>query len=303
MATNKYFNLYNNKPEQRLVEDLIIEAVQQFGFNAYYIANDNTVARDLLYGDDPLKRFRAAYPLELYLSNATGYDGEQEFFSKFGLEIRNSLSVMLPKRTFSQRIPQNLLTRPQEGDLIYIPFTGSSGKGELYEIKFVQGNKDMFMLGRKNPYFYELHLELFKYSQEIIDTGIPDIDIVSDTAAYNINYIMYSGGTGNYLYKEAVFQSHDSTYANAYAVGIVSSWTNVPQQSVYAIELTNIAGEFLANNIIIGQTSNAQWTLQTYDHIESSQQYVPYDNKIIQNEANNVVSLTETNPFGDIGAL
>ena len=129
MATNHYFDFYSNQAEQRLVEDLMLEAVQQFGFNGFYLYNENDEARDLLYGDDPLKTFTTAYAIELYLSNMSGYDGEQEFFSKFGLEIRNSVSVMLPKRTFAQRIPQNLLDRPREGDLIYIPFTGSSGKG------------------------------------------------------------------------------------------------------------------------------------------------------------------------------
>jgi hypothetical protein len=298
MPTNPYFNFYGSKPEQRLVEDLMVESIKQFGFDGYYISNDNTVSRDLLYGDDPLKRFRAAYPVELYLSNATGYDGEQEFFSKFGLEIRNSISVMLSKRTFEQRVPQNVFTRPQEGDLIYVPFTGSSGKGELYEIKFVQGNKDMFMLGRKNPYFYELHLELFKYSQEIIDTGVPEVDIVSDESAYNIPLYMGTG-TGNYLYKEIVYQSVDGTYANASCQAIVSNWTingNV-------LNITNIAGDFLANNNTYGFTSNAQYTLVSYDPIESSQAYVAYDNKVIQNEANNVVNLSEFNPFGSIGGL
>lgn len=302
MPVNHYFNLYNNKSEQNLVEDLMVESIRQLGFDGYYIFNDNAAARDLLYGDDPLKRFRAAYPVELYLSNATGYDGEQEFFSKFGLEVRNSVSVMLPKRTFEQRVPQNLLIRPQEGDLIYIPFTGSSGQGELYEIKFVQGNKDMFMLGRKNPYFYELHLELFKYSQEIIDTGVPEIDIVSDESAYNLTLQLNNipPGTGDYLYKEVVFQSPDNTIANSTAQGIVSSWDN----PTGVITLTNIAGEFLSNSSnLIGETSNANWSLLSFDPIESSQAYVPYDNKVIQNEANNVVSLVETNPFGDIGAL
>ena len=110
MPTNHYFNFYGSKPEQRLVEDLMVEAIKQYGFDGYYIYNDNNQARDLLFGEDPLKRFHAAYPIELYLSNATGYDGEQEFFSKFGLEIRNSVSVMLSKRTFEQRIPNTVAT-------------------------------------------------------------------------------------------------------------------------------------------------------------------------------------------------
>ena len=297
MPTSQYFNFYGSKSEQRLVEDLMVEAIKQYGFDGYYIANDNAVARDLIFGDDPLKRFRAAYPIELYLSNATGYDGEQEFFSKFGLEIRNSVSVMLSKRTFEQRIPTNVVVRPQEGDLIYIPFTGASGKGELYEIKFVQGNKDMFMLGRKNPYFYELHLELFKYSQEIIDTGVPEVDIIADESAYNIPLTL-STGTGNYVYKEIVYQSVDGTLANATCQAIVSSWSGVTG----ILNITNIAGNFISNTSIYGATSGAHYTLASYDPIESSQSYVAYDNKVIQNEANNVVDISESNPFGDIGS-
>ena len=87
MPTNHYFNFYGSKPEQRLVEDLMVEAIKQYGFDGYYIHNSNDAARDLLHGDDPLKKFQAAYPVELYFSNATGYDGEQEFFSKFGLDF------------------------------------------------------------------------------------------------------------------------------------------------------------------------------------------------------------------------
>jgi hypothetical protein len=154
------------------------------GFDAYYLPNDNDAARDLLFGEDPIKKFRSAFPLELYLSNSTEYMGEKEFFSKFGLEIRNNVNVILSKRSFSQRVPQNTFTRPREGDLIYIPFL--NGTGELYEIKFTNQTKDFFMLGRKVPYFYELELEKFKYSQEIIETGVDIIDQVSAESAYNL---------------------------------------------------------------------------------------------------------------------
>ena len=299
MATNQYFNLYNNRAEQRLVEDLMLEAVQQFGFNGYYLYNENEQARDLLYGDDPLKIFTSAYAVELYLSNATGFDGEQEFFSKFGLEIRNSLSVMLPKRTFAQRIPQNLLQRPQEGDLIYIPFTGSSGKGELYEIKFVQANKDMFVLGRKNPYFYELHLELFKYSQEMVDTGVPEIDNVAQSA-YNIALQMdASTANGDYIYREVVYQSPNGSYANATATGIVTIW-DLPSST---LTIATVAGDFLDGQTVYGQTSGATWSLMSYDPINISDNYMPYDNKYIEDSANTVVDLSESNPFGSIGNI
>jgi Virus neck protein len=176
MATSNYFNLYGSRPDQKIIEDLIVESIKIMGFDSYYLPNDNDAARDLLYGEDPTKKFNTAFPLEMYLSNATEYGGDKEMFTKFGLEIRNQVSVIVSKRTFSQRVPQNTFQRPREGDLIYVPFL--NGLGELYEIKFVNQTKDFFQLGRKLPYFYELDLEKFKYSQEVISTGIPDIDVV-----------------------------------------------------------------------------------------------------------------------------
>ena len=297
MLTNISFNNYNAKNEQNLLEDLMVETIKQYGFAGYYIPNVNSESRDLLFGEDPLKKFQAAYPIEMYLENTESYGGEQEFFSKFGLEIRNELSVLLARRSFSQRVPQNLYTRPLEGDLIYVPFSGASGQGELFEIRFTSGNKDFFMLGRKYPYFYELKLEKFKYSQEIVDTGIPEIDIVSEDL-FNIDLVMdTNSGMGDYLYKEVVYQGTDS--ANATTRAIMSNWTVGLPESVLVV--TNIMGTFVTNSPIIGETSGAIYNLVSYDLIEDSHYLEIYDNKIIQNEANTIIDTTETNAFGNLG--
>ena len=203
MATSNFFNNYSAINEQRLIEDIITESIKIMGFDAYYLKNDNDVARDLLFGEDPTKKFETAFPLEMYLSNVMEYGGDKDFFTKFGLEIRNTINVIVSKRSFSQRVPQNTFTRPREGDLIYIPVL--NGHGELYEIKFTGQNKDMSMLGRKTPYFYELELEKFKYSNEVINTGIPDIDIVVTESSYTINLLM-GAGSNNYISQELVFQ-------------------------------------------------------------------------------------------------
>jgi hypothetical protein len=184
MATSVYFNNYNSHAEQRVVEDLIVESIKIMGFDAYYCPNDNDIARDILYGEDPVKRFSSAFPIEFYLSSSLEYLGEREFFTKFGLEIKNNVNIILSKRSFSQRVPQSSFTRPREGDLIYVPFL--NGTGELFEIKFVDQTKDFFTLGRKIPFFYELQLEKFKYSQEVIDTGQADIDDAVTQSSYTI---------------------------------------------------------------------------------------------------------------------
>jgi hypothetical protein len=264
------------------------------GFDGYYLPNDNDLARDLLYGEDPVKKFQSAFPVEFYLSEALNYTGEKEFFSKFGLEIKNHTKVIVSRRAFSQRVPQNTFTRPRDGDLIYVPFL--NGTGELFEIKFVNQTKDFFTLGRKIPFFYELELEKFKYSQEVIDTGIGDIDDVVNQSSYTIDLTVRNGNANNYIQKELVFQSSDQTFANASASATVKNW-NSPTN---ILSVTNIYGEFSDNVKIIGATSNAQYTLSSYNPLKDSTPNENYDNMYIENQANNIIDFTEINPFGKI---
>ena len=99
MATNHYFNNYAAQNEQRLLEDLIVESIKIMGFDAYYIPIFNPEDRDILYGEDPVKKFKSAFPVEMYLSSALEYGGEREFFSKFGLEIKNNVTVILDRKS------------------------------------------------------------------------------------------------------------------------------------------------------------------------------------------------------------
>lgn len=293
MATSVYFNNYNSKAEQRVIEDIIVESIKIMGFDSYYLPNNNDQARDLLYGEDPVKKFSSAFPVELYLSDVMDYRGEGDFFSKFGLEIKNNINVIMSKRSFAQRVPQNTFQRPREGDLIYVPVL--NGEGELYEIKFVEQSKDMTMLGRKVPFFYELVLEKFKYSHEVIDTGIEEIDEVVTDSSYSIDLIV-GAGTGNYQLKEIVFQSSDETEANASTIAIVSSWQ--PLEDI--LRVTNIKGEFINGQQIIGSTSNARYSLSNYDELGTHPKYETYDNSLIRNNANSIIDFSETNPFGNI---
>jgi hypothetical protein len=301
MATSQYFNNYNSQfAEQRLVEDLIVESIKIMGFDGYYLPNDNDQARDLLYGEDPVKKFTSAFPVEFYLSEALNYTGEKEFFSKFGLEIKNHSKVIISKRSFAQRIPQNTFTRPREGDLIWIPFL--NGTGELYEITFTDQDRDFYMLGRPAPYFYELHLEKFKFSSELIATGVSDIDDAATQSTYTIE-LNLGAGVGNYQYGEIVYQSSANTQANATAVAIVQSWVRgANTATANTLSVSNIAGEFIEGGSIkiVGATSNAQYIISSYDPLSDNVEDDSYDNYIIENSANSIVNFSETNPFGQI---
>lgn len=290
MATNLYFNNFGSNPEQRLMEDLMIETIKINGVDCYYVPNINEAARDLIYGEDPLKKFTAAYPLELYITNVDGYEGEREFFSKFGLEIKNNMSVIVSKRSFSRWVPQDRYIRPREGDLIYIPFLSQTG--EMYEIKYVNYTEAFYVMGNKYPYFYKLELEKFKYSQETIDVGIPNIDDIVFDNAYNITLTMNTAtGNGNFVKGESVHNTANTIY------GTVTSW----DRPTGILKVTDLYGEFANNTLVRGNTSNASYTTsQTPDELIDPQEREIYDNKAIQTEADEIIVFSESNPFGSI---
>ena len=295
MAVNHYFNNYGSLSEQRIIEDLIVESVKVMGFDAQYLPNDNNQARDLLYGEDPVKQFTSAFTVEMFLQNSTEYGGEREFFSKFGLEIKNNVTVLLSRRSFNERVPQNSYQRPREGDLVYIPFL--NGTGELYEIKFVNQTKDFFMLGRKYPYFYELEMEKFKYSQEVLQTGAPDVDSIVAQSGYTIDLdVNVATGNGIFSHQEIAFQSNDSSLANAYAYGTVQEW--MPSAGILTV--SNIFGTFVDSANIIGHTSNATYSLTTYNDKQNNTETEVYDNELLLGNSNTIIDFSESNPFGSI---
>ena len=289
MATNLYFNNFGSNPEQRLIEDLMIETIKINGVDMYYIPNINESARDLLYGEDPLKKFTAAYPLELYITNVDGYEGEREFFSKFGLEIRNNMSVIVSKRSFSRWVPQTY-HRPREGDLIYIPFLSQTG--EMYEIKYVNYTEAFYVMGNKFPFFYKLELEKFKYSQETIDVGVTEIDNLVVQEAYSLALnVNVATGNGNFIIGESVRNTANT------AIGTVTYWNVTNSQ----LKVTDLYGTFANNTLVRGNTSNASYTITTApDELLDNQEREIYDNKIIQTEGNSYIDFSESNPFGSI---
>jgi hypothetical protein len=204
------------------------------------------------------------------------------------------MTVVMSKRSFLQRVPVDpKYDRPKDGDLIYIP--PLNGVGELYEIKFVNQDMDMAMLGRRVPYFYELELEKFKYSHETINTGIPDIDIVQQEDAYAQRFKL-TGVSGVFAIGETIFVSPDITLANATTTGIIAAYDSVSAN----LDINTIVGTFSVGNLARGATSNARATLSTTNIYEHAEYYADYDNKQINAEANSIIDFSESNPFGNI---
>jgi len=117
---NKYFSgvSYQNNPEAKLIEDIFVECIKITGTDAYYILRDDSNT-DPIYGEDPLKTFTTAFPIEIYNSDTSDFQGQKEIFSKFGIEIETEYTVIMSRRSFLQQVEYNPnYQRPREGDLL-----------------------------------------------------------------------------------------------------------------------------------------------------------------------------------------
>jgi hypothetical protein len=66
------------------------------------------------------------------------------------------------------------------------------------------------------------------------------------------------------------------------------------------LSVTNVAGEFNDNVIIIGASSNAQYLLTTFDPLATQPEDDVYDNSYIKTSADAITNFSEINPFGQI---
>lgn len=285
---SKYFQNYQTAVEFDLVEDLYNEAIFMQGFSGFYIPNTNEESRDLIYGDDPLKKFTVAYKLDTYLVNTMDYGDEQDFFSKFGLEVRNQIKVQFTVKEFTKQTKKQY-TRPREGDLVYIPFMKDTG--ELFEIKFVNTSKDLYTLGRVRPFYYELSLEPFKYNDESIDTGITQIDYIEVLESIK-TVLDVQSGIGNFKVGETIYQG---TANDHIAQAEVASW----DKANTILTVINVSGIFSNTSplLISGVSSNSHYELTLSDNKLHETQF---DNLPILDEVISYVDKSDNNPFGSL---
>ncbi len=171
--------------EQQLIENLYTEAIKIYGFDVFYIPR-TLVNVDKIFNEDELSKFTSAHSIEMYLQSVDGFEGEGDFLSKFGVEIRDRASFVVVKSRWSSAVDDNASLivegRPNEGDLIYFPLT----KG-LFEITFVEHENIFYQAN--NIYTYRIDVERFVYSSEKIDTGVAAIDAIED--ARSIDALTY----------------------------------------------------------------------------------------------------------------
>jgi len=169
VATNIYFNNFTNTAEQNLIEDLVIESIRIYGHDIWYCPR-TVVSKDDILHEDTLSQYNDSYQVEMYIKNVEGFEGEGDFLSKFNIQIRDEITFTIARKVYQETIGDvENSERPLEGDLIFMPLTN-----KVYVIKFVEHEPVFYQMGSLQ--MYDLRCELFEYSSEDLNTGVPQID-------------------------------------------------------------------------------------------------------------------------------
>jgi hypothetical protein len=170
MATNVFFNNYQRFSEQELIDDLVIESIKQYGVDVIYISRA-IKGRDVIFNEDDFPEYNETFEFEVYVKNNEGFEGEGDFLSKFGLQIRDQLTLTVANRTFERYVTREVveLIRPREGDLIYFPLNE-----KIFEIKYVEHESVFYQMGKTQV--FDMTCELIEYSNQRFNTGRTEID-------------------------------------------------------------------------------------------------------------------------------
>lgn len=170
MATSVYFRNYDNFNEQNLIDDLVIESIKIYGLDVTYISGEFN-NRDDVFNEDDMPLYDEKYEFEVYVKNVDGFEGEGDFLSKFGLEIRDQVTFTVAVRTFERHVTRSNgnKVRPRENDIIWMPLNK-----KMYRITYVEHESVFYQTGALQV--YDIKCELMEFSNERFDTGIYDID-------------------------------------------------------------------------------------------------------------------------------
>ena len=287
MPTNSYFRTFDARNDQELLHSLVAESIQVTGYDVNYIPR-SLVNEDTILGEDSISEYKDAYSVEMYIKSVDGFEGEGDLVSKFGLEVRDQIIFSMSRRAWEGL---DIGTRPKEGDLIYFGLTS-----KLFQIMFVEHETPFYQAGALPT--FDLTCELFTYSDEAMDTGVDEIDVIEQKQSF-VRTFELTSVSGTFTEGETV------TGGTSAITGEVARWDS----STSYLYLINMTGNFTLNEILTGASSTATGTystkqttdetsetLQTIDNSTSDQ---VSSNKQFEIDADSVFDFSESNPFGD----
>lgn len=174
MATNAFFNNYDNFGEQEMFKDLVEEFIQIYGVDVVYITREIGEVDEIL-NEARLSIFDTACDIEMYVKTADNFGGEGDFLSKFGLQINDQVTFSVSVRAFEKYVTEASpkTVRPMEGDVIWFPMTK-----KMYKLMHAEHEGVFYQHGTLAS--FDLKCELMEFSNERFQTGRPEIDTYFD---------------------------------------------------------------------------------------------------------------------------
>lgn len=256
------FFLQGSQSEQRLVQELINEQLRMYGVDVTYIPR-KIVNKDTILNEVETSKFDDNYTIEAYVNTYEGHSGAGDILTKFGMSLRDELTITISKERFDDFIAMFLegesddeiivSGRPREGDLIYFPF----GQ-RLFEVKFVEHEDPFYQLGKN--YVYQLKCELFEYEDEVINTSVDEIDTqiqdegyittlkltgIGETASVspviNTGYVreVFLNNDGSGYTSAPIIQFEDSPVSGGTATAVAITTAVAGVRSIKELLLTN----------------------------------------------------------------
>ena len=267
MALNPFF-LQGSPGEQRLVQDLINEQLKIYGVDVIYIPR-KFVRKETIIREVTTSKFDDNFAIEAYINTYEGYSGQGDLLSKFGMHLKDELSLIISKERFEDFIAPFLSsmdqdeievsTRPREGDIIYFPL----GQ-RIFEVKFVEHEVNFYQLGKL--YVYDLKCELFEYEDEMggwnnINTTVEEIDSTLENVGYITKLQLISSGQGavgvastttGYI-RKIILTNDGYDYTSTPTVAISSAPAGGINATAVAIT-TSIGGVYSIKEILLSNT-------------------------------------------------
>jgi hypothetical protein len=169
-----YFDNFNNYGEQDLIESLVVESISIYGHTVYYLPR-TLVTKDDIYGEDKLSTYNELFEFDMYIKTFDSYEGDGQFLSKFNLEVRDSATFSIARRSFGNEIAAQRpdIQRPREGDLVY-----STMMKKMFVIKYVNQTAIFYQMGELQ--IWDISCDVWEYSNERFSTGNAEIDAIEE---------------------------------------------------------------------------------------------------------------------------
>lgn len=173
MATSQYFNNVGFAGQQKLANDLLVEAIQQRGVDTHYLPRE-LLTDETIFNEAEETIYRNAAYLEFYIEEIINFNGEGHVFEKFGgFAMNDSAVVVCAVSRYEEemaKLPAKFANRaPQAGDLIFIDFAS-----QFFKVVKVLQDEDYRQWGKN--YRWRLKIEKFVFGHEEFETNISDID-------------------------------------------------------------------------------------------------------------------------------